>query len=227
MATLVAICQPYKRKFLNYVDILIFTNLAIINCMTHYLYETLKYREDFTPSLSVFVVQYVLVFLPLVYMLMYIVWRKTEKYHRLIERIVREKFLKCCLTSRYQQLDSIVRDDVSRSVTTSHGVGASAFEANVPPEPTDDMEAIIARSKDPNTYQSKVPVTIVGMHSDECSWEASVRQFTPRDSGENTNLLGADSGTSSSRCIPYGSTNSTSSTGSTERNDSGCQAFQS
>lgn len=218
MITLIAICQPYKRKFLNYVDILIFANLAIINCTSHYLYESLKNHENFTPSLSVFVVQYILVFLPLIYMLAYIMWKKTEKYHGQIGRIVFTKILKCCLpSSRYQQLDTIAKNNIS---VTMPGTDASGLNIEHPPEAGDDMEAIFARSRDPNTYLPQVPVTIVGMKSDE--GDASVRQFTP-GGREGSKLLVSGSATSSSGCVLYGSTNTTASSHSTGRTDSGCQ----
>ena len=212
MVTLIAICQPYKAKFLNYVDILIFTNLAIINSMTHYLFESSKNHNSFTPSRSVFAIQYVLVFLPLIYMLIYVMWRKTEKYHGLMKRTL----LRCCLTSpRYQNLESIVRDNLSVTMPDTD-VSAFSTEATSPPHGS-DLDAIIERSKDPNMYRSQVSVTVVGMNEEDCDkeGEASVRQL-PHESEECAKLL--DSGMDSGGCVLHGSTNS--STAPSDRTDS-------
>ena len=74
-ALLVFICKPYRNQFylLNYFDGFIFVNLAIINQITLYLYADT--RRGANPSVLLFSVQYILVFLPLVYMLVYIMWR--------------------------------------------------------------------------------------------------------------------------------------------------------
>ena len=73
-ALLVAFLKPYKRNYhlLNYVDSLIFLNLAVINLLTLFLYADT--RMGTKPSAPAFSVQYVLVFLPLLYMVSYIVW---------------------------------------------------------------------------------------------------------------------------------------------------------
>ena len=74
MVLLIAVLRPYKRKFLNYVDILIFTDMLLLSLLSQYLYE----RADYDPysPLPVFpyVVQYILIFLPLLGMVIYISW---------------------------------------------------------------------------------------------------------------------------------------------------------
>ena len=71
---LVLILRPYRRQFylLNYVDGFIFVNMAVINHITLFLYQETQRGEN--PSVLLFSVQYILVFLPLVYMVAYVIW---------------------------------------------------------------------------------------------------------------------------------------------------------
>ena len=75
LALLVLLFRPYRRQFylLNYFDCLIFLNLAVINLITLFLF--VDTRRGANASVLLFSVQYILVFLPLVYMLVYVVWR--------------------------------------------------------------------------------------------------------------------------------------------------------
>jgi hypothetical protein len=75
LALLVLFFRPYRRKFylLNYFDSLIFLNLAVINLITLYLYVDIQRGANV--SVLLFSVQYILVFLPLVYMVAYVMWR--------------------------------------------------------------------------------------------------------------------------------------------------------
>ena len=71
---LVLILRPYRRQFylLNYVDGFIFVNMAVINHITLFLYQDTQRGENLLVLL--FSVQYILVFLPLVYMVAYVIW---------------------------------------------------------------------------------------------------------------------------------------------------------
>ena len=74
MILIIAVLRPYKRKVINYVDILIFTDMLILSLLSIYLYERGDY-DPFSP-LPVFpyVVQYILIFLPLLGVISYILW---------------------------------------------------------------------------------------------------------------------------------------------------------
>ena len=71
---LIAYLKPYKKEFhlFNYVDSIMFLNLGIINQISFYQYAYT--RNGTAPSVSGFIVQYILVFLPLIYMVSYVVW---------------------------------------------------------------------------------------------------------------------------------------------------------
>ena len=83
---LIAIFQPYKRKCINYLEILVFTNLAIINIFSLYLYvffkTSLSFENYYMGLTIVFIIQYFLVFLPLIVMGLYLLW--WWKYSRFI-----------------------------------------------------------------------------------------------------------------------------------------------
>ncbi len=73
MLVLHSVCQPYKERLHNVIDTLLFGNLAIINAITYYNFSTAA--SDVTASsISVTTwVQTVLIFLPMPFMLFYLV----------------------------------------------------------------------------------------------------------------------------------------------------------
>ena len=89
MITLVALCRPYNDEnwYLNYVDVFIFVDLAIVNALSLYLYAVSQ--EDQSPPLSGFVFQYILVFLPLLYMIGYIFWYFAFRRRKWLKRHVK------------------------------------------------------------------------------------------------------------------------------------------
>ena len=73
---LLAIFRPYKPEYrlFNFVDIAVFANLAVITALGLYLYVIPHINPHQIPPRAAFVVQYILVLLPLVCMLAYILW---------------------------------------------------------------------------------------------------------------------------------------------------------
>lgn len=84
MIMLLSLCQPYNKQNnrFNRIDVLIFTNLAIVNGLSFYLYEYAQNnpQADRLP-LSAFIIQYILIFLPMIYIIVYIVWERTAPCH--------------------------------------------------------------------------------------------------------------------------------------------------
>ena len=70
------LCWPYREEkwIFNYVDFLMLTNLAIVNALSLYLFAFSQTNHSLPLPTSAFVFQYILVFLPLMYMLLYVVW---------------------------------------------------------------------------------------------------------------------------------------------------------
>ena len=76
---LLAVLKPYKDKRLNYLDIAMFANLAVINILTWF---TVNQIEPDTPPLAIcIVIESILVFLPMVYLAAYLLWYSTRRYH--------------------------------------------------------------------------------------------------------------------------------------------------
>ena len=69
MLVLHAACRPYKKTWHNILDALLFSNLAIINALTFYMYELISpNKDDNTTNTGV---QTALVLLPLIYLMSY------------------------------------------------------------------------------------------------------------------------------------------------------------
>lgn len=70
------LCWPYREEkwLFNYVDFLMLANLAIVNSLSLYLFAFSQNNHGLALPRSAFWVQYVLVFLPLIYMIFFVVW---------------------------------------------------------------------------------------------------------------------------------------------------------
>lgn len=75
--SLVSIFKPYKREIFNVVDTLIFLNLGLINVISLYFYSTslTLHGMDKNLPLSLYTVQHVLLWLPMLYMLCYCIYK--------------------------------------------------------------------------------------------------------------------------------------------------------
>lgn len=164
MIALLAICQPYEWWILNYVDILIFTNMALLNSVSFYLYSFVKINPMLNPSPSAIVIQYLLVFLPLIYMTAYVIWNVTRPHHRRIKFLF-QKFFK---PSDYEPLETTP----SESELPPRILGRAPRKSFVDKRDfEDDYEAMLSRAEDHNTYmptnlsKSVTVVEVSGRHS--------------------------------------------------------------
>ena len=71
---LTALLRPYKKEFLNYVDTLIFFNLATLNILSYYIIVFYKLTPNRNPPQFTIVAHGILFFLPVVYMVGYLFW---------------------------------------------------------------------------------------------------------------------------------------------------------
>jgi len=154
---LIALCQPYTKdnKIFNYVDMLMFTNLAILNALSWYLYHFAQDNPGQPLSTSVFVIQYILVFLPLLYMIAYVLYDLSNPCHHKIQHHIHETFHMCIRRlfrkPEYHHLDGIVRDDASTNEGTQN---------------EDDDEALFERAETKNTYRpSPVNLPVTEVHT--------------------------------------------------------------
>ena len=165
MITLLALCQPYEWWILNYVDILIFTNMALLNSVSFYLYSITKINPKVSPPVSAIIVQYMLVFLPLVYMISYIIWNVTRSRHTAIKLAFRKFFKR----DGYEPLPN---NDSSEQLGNVDVLRRPPRRSFVGKDFEDDFEAMLSRAEDQNTYapsltesRSMTVVEVSGRHS--------------------------------------------------------------
>ena len=173
MVALLVVCRPYSKenKLFNFIDPLIFLNLGIVNVISYHLLVVT--RMKLTPNEMFFILQCILVLLPLVFMTLYIVVYFTKpclKHSkvRLKETLQRRR-------ARYQALSGLASAGNSTSQQREQ-VSDSESESAA----TED-EALLRRAEWKNTYrpQTRTVVEIDGMEG-----EAITRQtFQSTDSG--------------------------------------------
>ena len=71
MVALLVIFQPYRRQLFNYVDTLIFLNMAVLNALSTFILVSSETNPQAPSPKITFVILYILLFLPLVYMISY------------------------------------------------------------------------------------------------------------------------------------------------------------
>ena len=86
MIILLVLFWPYKQKILNYVDMMIFSNLAIINALNCYQYTIVRLTPLKYAFPSVFGIQFCLVIVPVICLLLYLIFWSTKKHHTAIKK---------------------------------------------------------------------------------------------------------------------------------------------
>ena len=87
---LIAMFRPYTSDFHNHVNILIFLNLSILNTFAIFMYA----NSTMHFSTKVYTLQCILVWLPLIYIICYAIWRRIhqrESYQKVKDK-VRKRF---------------------------------------------------------------------------------------------------------------------------------------
>uniref|UniRef100_A0A1X7SS80 TRP C-terminal domain-containing protein n=1 Tax=Amphimedon queenslandica TaxID=400682 RepID=A0A1X7SS80_AMPQE len=103
MVTIILVLQPYKERVHNQIDGCIFLLIIIINSITLYQYTLSISMENL--SFIAFIIQYILVYLPMIWIAVYIIWRIVK----LFKLVKRNK-------STYQRMD--MANAASREVST-------------------------------------------------------------------------------------------------------------
>ena len=140
---LIAVLWPYKRSFINYVDIAIFANMGILNVLSLYLVDFNQVMPNVPLPTGVFVIQYVLIFAPLVYMIAYISWYVTRPWHRSIRVNCKHYYTKArsnLHSERWSEgvVNKEIRDDPL-----------------IEEEESKTMEGILERATERNTYKQQ------------------------------------------------------------------------
>ena len=182
---LIAVCQPYNKEndIFNRIDAFIFTNLAVINAISLYLYEYSQNNPQAnTLPVSAFAFQYILVYLPLFYIIVYVIWDKTRPCHKAWRRSAKEKtrnVLSKWNVNSYKRLDNMMAEsEVSSTLPAS-----LVYQPNINEGFEESEEIMFRRAEMENTYRPRSRlVTIVEAHGQE--GEASlIHTTTSEDSG--------------------------------------------
>lgn len=73
--------QPYKNNFYNIIDASMFINLTLISIISFYrLYAV---ALDLSETVNSFVFQTILIYLPFVYIILLVLWRRYLRYHKI------------------------------------------------------------------------------------------------------------------------------------------------
>ena len=145
---LIAVLWPYKRNFINYVDIAIFANMGILNILSLYLIDFNEITPNLPLPVGVFVLQYILIFAPLVYMIAYIVWYLTKPYHRSIQ-------LKAKRTYRWLKSRQLLRIRKISETETATGIIGDHDPLS---EADSNLDGILERATERNTYKQNPAV---------------------------------------------------------------------
>ena len=182
MVALLAICQPYneENKLFNTVDILMFTNLGILNAISFYLYSYAQSNSTQVslPSLA-FALQYILVYLPLLYMLTYIVWYFIKPYKLRMKHALQQITSVFSRKEDNRPLGDIAAD--STSVSDHPGVTEDILGPSRPSIQSEE-EALLQRAEERNRYRplrGEAGTERVHVESEDCGVRSS----------ENTNSI--------------------------------------
>ena len=107
MLTLQAIAYPYRRRWHNIIDVLLFANLAVINAMTMYNYKIAKDRSNDTRAINaVSAIQTILVSTPFVCMVCIIIIQFALRIKRRNQEILsRDELTDTLALVDYRQLE--------------------------------------------------------------------------------------------------------------------------
>ena len=197
MVALLAFCRPYSKEngFLNYVDILIFSDLLLINVLSLYLYIAIINGQH--PSSLAPVIQYILVFLPLVYMVGYIFYFVLRK-----------------LPCFKQYVNSVRRE--GRIGVPSRATISQIFTTEPPSSEDDDYEDdLLQRAENTNKYRKVVDNHAVNDRNSERNANSGNSERTSnRPSGSLNRLTNVSQSNGSSQhgaSLGYGTCGTTSS----------------
>ena len=134
---LLSLLQPYRKNFFNYIDTLTFLNLAVLNALNMYIFvESIKDPPE-KPK-AAFIAQYILIYLPLLYVISYLLWYFVTSCGHKIKHFLKRSYLFCCVCCCQNRLNYIpLMDSASGTMQNSARNTSLLFE----------------RAEEGNTYQ--------------------------------------------------------------------------
>ena len=202
MIMLLSLCQPYNSQNdrFNRIDVLIFTNLAIVNGLSFYLYEYAQNNpQSETLPLSAFIIQYILIFLPLIYIIGYIVWEKIKPCHCCLSQKSRTSYSRPINYDVFEEsCDSMPPNKTPSLLDSNSYKDRRRFE--------ESEELFFQRAEFLNRYKPPSSTVVVPTKDQEKKQKEETRQTTVSEDSELRSIPVTNSGNH------YGSTKSRSST---------------
>jgi hypothetical protein len=197
LIVLVALFRPYARDFYNYLDVLILFNLGTLNALTIYIFTSNKFSH------KVYVVQCILVWLPLVYMLCYAVWNRV--HHRKQYNTVKAKVVRLVTPSKFSQDDAGTIDECEQLLGNNPDIFADrSLDESIHITNEDPDERLFRRATRRNRYRSTNQNVTRSPGSDSraaapvrpASVSSMVVSMWKEESAAEKDLVKRDSGTS-------------------------------
>ena len=143
---LIALFRPYSEDFYNHVNILIFLNLSILNTFAAFMYA------DSTKHFSskIYTLQCILVWIPLIYIICYAIWRRVhdKKPYQMVKSKMKKQ-LRLRLVSFASPRSEGASKDESEQLNQDGPYNDSA--------PLDEDADIFQRAASKNCYRRLVP----------------------------------------------------------------------
>ena len=149
LIVLVALFRPYIRDFYNYLDVLILGNLSILNAFAIYIFTN---RFSSFPY-RVYVVECILVWLPLVYILCYAVWNRMHR--RKQYNTVKSKVIRLVNPARFSQGDAGTNEEREQLLGNNADILADrSLDESIHITNEDPDERLFRRASRRNRYRS-------------------------------------------------------------------------
>ena len=95
---LFAIIRPYKNSFYNGLDATMLGILATINGLS--MYNMYYANQGYAPQHWAFILQFILIYCPLIYLIFYVIWKISKHRKRLVTQCIEKCFGNQCLERR-------------------------------------------------------------------------------------------------------------------------------
>lgn len=149
LIVLVALFRPYKKEYYNNIDILLFLNLAVLNALGIYI----SVNIDVYFSYKVYIIECILVWLPLIYIIFYAMWSclKRIKAHHKVKNFIK--------------MSPVVNSAFESTVNERERLLKNEDKADTSDNSDEDDEYLYMRAAEGNVYQygaKKEPSTTPG-----------------------------------------------------------------
>lgn len=183
LIVLVALFRPYRNEFYNTLDVLILFNLGTINAIAIYIFS----NKSSSFPYGLYTIQYILVWLPLIYIICYAVWNRVHR--RKFYLTFKQKFTRIFYPTRFLQECGTSEEQEQLLKHKSDTFGGRSLDESVNFSSNDPDERLFQRATKRNRFShsrgAKISTTVVSIvgEADEDDVDGNLIK---RDSGTST-----------------------------------------